>query len=113
MALTGSLPVQHRRLDTQAIGLALCALAGVALLPWYVIEDGFWGLQWLLAGFPLASQSAPALFLWFKAANLWLLPVGLVVFLIVAIASRRPRSNACRSGESHPRRSRRCGLADR
>ena len=82
--------MQKNRLDSQAIGLALCALAGIALLPWYAIEDGFWGFTWMLAGFPLASESAPALFLWAKAANLWLLPVGLIAVAALVAAWLRP-----------------------
>ena len=82
--------MQNHRLDRQAIGTALCALAGVALLPWYAIEDGFWSLRWLLQGFPLEAQSAPALFLWLRGANLWLLPVGLIALCALVIAWRRP-----------------------
>ena len=82
--------MQKNRLDSQAIGLALCTLAGIAVLPWYAIEDGFWGLAWMLAGFPLATESAPALFLWARAANLWLLPVGLVAVAALVAALLRP-----------------------
>ncbi len=59
--------MQNNRLDTQALGIALCALVGVAILPWYAIEDGFWSIKWLLDGFPLVADTSPALFLWFKA----------------------------------------------
>ena len=72
------------------MGIALCALAGVALLPWYAIDDGFWGFGWVLTGFPLASQSAPALFLWAKAANLWLLPAGLIALATLVVVLLRP-----------------------
>ncbi len=41
----------------------LVGLAGVALLPWYGIEDGFWGLEWLADGYPLEPEYAPLLFL--------------------------------------------------
>jgi iron(III) transport system permease protein len=82
--------VHHQRLDRQAIGIALCALAAVALLPWYAIEDGFWGFQWLAQGYPFASQSAPALVLWLQGANLWLLPVGLIALAALLVTLRRP-----------------------
>lgn len=82
--------MQNHRLDRQAIGTALCALAGVALLRWYAIEDGFWSLRWLLQGFPAGSPTAPALFLWLRGANLWLLQVGLIALCALVIAWRRP-----------------------
>jgi iron(III) transport system permease protein len=81
---------QPHRLDTQALGTAAAALIGVALLPWYAIEDGFWALKWLLHGYPLAAESAPALFLWLKGANLWLLPVAGVALATLAAVLLRP-----------------------
>ena len=78
------------RLDRQAAGIALCALAGTVLLPWYAIQDGFWGFGWLVSGFPFDSQSAPALFLWFKGLNLWLLPVALIALAALLAVVRRP-----------------------
>ena len=86
--------MQNNRLDTQAIGIALCALGGIALLPWYAIEDGFWGFTWMAAGFPPATASSPALFLWVKAANLWLLPVGLLVVAALLVTLLRPSAAA-------------------
>ena len=80
---------QHR-LDTQAVGMALCALASLALLPWYALEDGFWSLKWLLAGYPLAQESAPALFLWLKGEKLWLLPVAVLALAALVTTLRRP-----------------------
>ena len=82
--------VPARRLDAQALGTAAAALIGVALLPWYAIEDGFWALQWLLHGYPLATESAPALILWLKGANLWLLPVAGVALAALAAVLSRP-----------------------
>ncbi len=72
------------------MGIALCGMAGVALLPWYAIEDGFWSLKWLLAGFPLSSESAPALFLWARGANLWLLPMAVLALAALVTVLRRP-----------------------
>jgi iron(III) transport system permease protein len=81
--------VQKGRLDTQALVIALCALAAIVLLPWYAIEDGFWSLKWLWGGYPMAAESAPALFLWAKAANLWLLPIGVLVLALLLVVLRR------------------------
>jgi iron(III) transport system permease protein len=81
---------QPHRLDTQALGTAAAALVGVTLLPWYAIEDGFWALKWLLQGYPLAAETAPALFLWLKGANLWLLPVAGVALATLAAVLLRP-----------------------
>ena len=84
---------QTHSLDTQALGTAVAALVGIALLPWYAIEDGFWALKWLLRGYPLAAESAPALFLWLKGANLWLLPVAGVALTTIAAVLLRPSAS--------------------
>ena len=84
---------QTHSLDTQALGTAVAALVGIALLPWYAIEDGFWALKWLLHGYPLAAASAPALFLWLKGANLWLLPVAGVALTTIAAVLLRPSAS--------------------
>ena len=65
------------RLDRQAAVLALCVLLGVAVFPWYAIQDGFWSTGWL-GNYPLSGDAAPALFLWLQGHNLWLMPVGLL-----------------------------------
>jgi len=82
--------VQNNRLDTQALGIALCALVGVAILPWYAIEDGFWSIKWLLDGFPLVADTSPALFLWFKGTALWLIPIALIAMAALITTLRRP-----------------------
>ena len=76
-----------KRLDRQAAGIALCVLLGVAILPWYAVQDGFWGTSWL-GGYPLSSDAAPALFLWLQGRNLWLLPVG-ALGLVALLAGLR------------------------
>ncbi len=76
------------RLDRQAAGIALCVLLGVAILPWYAIQDGFWSTQWLGA-YPMSGDSAPALFLWLQGRNLWLLPVGALGLLALLAGLRR------------------------
>ncbi|UVK36615.1 iron ABC transporter permease [Mesorhizobium sp. AR10] len=54
---------------------------GFALLPWYGIEDGFFGFSWLFDGYPFDSKFAPALVLALKGEKLWLAPLG---FLLAA-----------------------------
>ena len=81
---------QQQRLDAQAVGTVLFALLGLLVLPWYAIEEGFWSTRWLLGGYPLDSVSAPALFLWFKGASLWLLPMLLLTLVALAAALARP-----------------------
>ena len=82
-------PPRQNTLDRQALGIALCALLALALLPWHGIEEGFWSLRWLKA-YPLAPESAPALFLWFTGRSLWLLPLGLMATAALALALLRP-----------------------
>lgn len=52
---------------------------GFAVLPWFGVEDGFFGLSWLLKGYPLDSELAPALVLNLKGEKLWLAPLGLLL----------------------------------
>ena len=66
-------------LDRPALGLLLVFLAGVALFPWYMLQDGFWSFQWL-SGYPLYPEHAPALFLLLQGKNLWLAPVVAIAF---------------------------------
>ena len=58
---------------TIALWLAV-GLAGFCLLPWYVLEDGFWSFEWL-DGYPFDSDYAPALFLLIQNQKLWLAPL--------------------------------------
>jgi len=48
---------------------------GFLILPWYGIEDGFFRLDWLLDGYPLDSDYAPAAFLIGQGEKLWLAPL--------------------------------------
>lgn len=52
---------------------------GFAVLPWFGVEDGFFGLSWLLKGYPLDSKLAPAFVLNLKGEKLWLAPLGLLL----------------------------------
>jgi len=68
---------------TVALWLAV-GLIGYVILPWYVIEDGFWSLEWLLGGYPTDSDFAPAILLVFIDDKAWLGPI--VLFLIAPLA---------------------------
>ncbi len=48
---------------------------GFCLVPWYGIEDGFFGFEWLTAEYPFDEDYAPALFLLLQGQKLWLLPL--------------------------------------
>ncbi|MDP6706375.1 MAG: iron ABC transporter permease [Alphaproteobacteria bacterium] len=63
----------------------LTGLAGYALLPWYAIEDGFWGLEWAFDGYPFEPEYAPLLFLMLGGEAPWLWPLG--IFLAIAAAA--------------------------
>ncbi len=55
--------------------------AGFCLVPWYGIEDGFFGFEWLSDGYPFGPDYAPALFLILQGKKLWLASV--VPFIIL------------------------------
>ena len=61
------------------IVLAL-GIAAFLILPWYRIDDGFFGLGWL-DGFPADRSSAPAIFQLFSHGRWWL---GIVALLMLA-----------------------------
>lgn len=52
---------------------------GFAVLPWFGVEDGFFGFSWLFEGYPLDSEFAPALILNLKGEKLWLAPIGMAL----------------------------------
>jgi len=62
---------------------------GFAIFPWYVIEDGFWGLSWLADGFPFDSDTAPAAFLLAMGEKIWLAPVIFFLGLPLLALGRR------------------------
>ncbi|MDH3968361.1 MAG: iron ABC transporter permease, partial [Rhodospirillales bacterium] len=61
---------------------------GLAVLPWYAIEDGFWIFDWL-DGYPVDSDVAPALLQGFGHGRWWLLPVCLALAAPLGILGRR------------------------
>lgn len=70
----------------------IIGLIGYCILPWYVLEDGFWGWEWLIDGYPFDTDYAPALFLFLQGEKLWLSPV--VIFLLLPLVGRLPSANA-------------------
>lgn len=76
---------------TVVIWLAV-GVAGYAVLPWYVIEDGFWSLLWLTGGWPLDRDYAPGLIQSTLLGRFWLAPVGLLLLAPLAVLGR-PRSD--------------------
>jgi iron(III) transport system permease protein len=65
---------------------------GFAVLPWYGIDDNVFTLSWLLDGWPLDEDVAPAAFLAATGRKLWLAP--LVLFLLLPLATRgRPKAD--------------------
>ena len=61
---------------------------GLAVLPWYAIEDGFWIFDWL-DGYPVDSDFAPALLQGLGHGRWWLLPVCLALAAPLGILGRR------------------------
>lgn len=70
----------------------LVGWAGFCLVPWYGIEDGFFGFEWLSDGYPFDPDYAPALFLILQGKKLWL--AATVPFIVIpALALTRIKSD--------------------
>ena len=54
---------------------------GFLILPWYVIEDGFWGLEWVLDGYPFDTDYGPAWAHLLEGEKVWLAPIPLLLLL--------------------------------
>lgn len=67
-------------------------LIGFCILPWYVQEDGFWGFEWLVDGYPFDPDYAPGLFLLMQGEKLWLAPVPVWLLLPVVALGFSARS---------------------
>ena len=59
---------------------------GFLILPWYVIEDGFWGLEWVLDGYPFDTDYGPAWAHLLEEEKVWLAPIPL--FLLLPLLTR-------------------------
>ena len=68
-------------------------LIGFCLLPWYVQEDGFWGFEWLVDGYPFDPDYAPGLFLLLQGEKLWLAPIPVWLLLPIFALGFSSRTN--------------------
>lgn len=70
-------------------------IIGYALLPWYILEDGFWSFEWLFDGYPFDTDYAPALFLIAQGEKVWLAPLiaPLLLPLLALVYKRRDRGS--------------------
>ena len=73
---------------TVALWLAV-GWIGFAILPWYVIEDGFWAFDWLFDGYPLDGDYAPAVLQVLIDDKAWLAPIALFLLAPLAVAGRK------------------------
>jgi iron(III) transport system permease protein len=63
---------------------------GYAVLPWYAIDDGFWGVAWLNKGYLTEADQASALVAGLALDRPWLAPLGLFLLMPFAVM-RRPK----------------------
>ena len=69
-----------------ALWLAVGAF-GYFILPWYTTDDSFWSFVWLVDGYPLDSDYAPAIVQVFEHGKFQLLPLAL--FLLIGLFALR------------------------
>jgi iron(III) transport system permease protein len=74
-------PTRRWPLHPTVVLLLAVGWVGYALLPWYAVDDGFFSFAWLIDGWPLDEDVAPALFLVAQGENLWLAPLALFLLL--------------------------------
>ena len=79
----------HKQNPTIMLWLVVGIFASL-VLPWYGIEDGFFGFEWLFDGYPMDSDYAPLALLLIQGEKLWLAPL-LVPFLVATYAAGLPR----------------------
>ena len=56
---------------------------GFVIAPWHVIEDGFWGFEWVVDGYPFDPDYAPALLQAWMGEAVWFAPIAF--FLLVPL----------------------------
>jgi iron(III) transport system permease protein len=76
-------------LDRTARRWLLIGAAGFCLLPWYMLEDGFWGFGWLFDGYPFDADHAPGLFLLLQGEKTWLWPLAPLLLAPLATCGRK------------------------
>ena len=54
---------------------------GFLVAPWYVLEDGFWSFEWIVDGYPLDTDYAPAVLQATIGDANWLGPIGFFLLL--------------------------------
>lgn len=64
-------------------------LTAFLILPWYVIEDGFWGLEWIVDGYPLDPDYGPAWAQIMEGGKVWLTPIPFFLLLPLATLGRK------------------------
>ena len=74
----------------------IVGLAGFLILPWYGVSGGFWSFEWIVEGYPVNPEVAPAIVLVFAGGRLWLLPL-LLFLLVVPFALRLEPTDPQRS----------------
>ena len=55
----------------------LLGWVGFLIVPWYLLEDGFWSFVWLTDGYPTDIDYAPAILQGLLGERVWLLPLAL------------------------------------
>ncbi len=73
-------------IDKVAAVWIVVGFVGFGVLPWYVIEDGFWFFGWLTDGYPLDPDYAPGLVQVFADGKIWLAPVAFFLAGALAVA---------------------------
>lgn len=75
-----------------ALWLAI-GIVGLCVLPWYMLEDGFWSVEWLSA-WPLDAEAAPAIVLIFSGEAPWLAPLPILLSLPFFVLGRDRRATS-------------------
>ncbi|HSF94567.1 MAG TPA: iron ABC transporter permease [Thermohalobaculum sp.] len=75
-------------MDRSILTWLIVGAAGFCLLPWYTLEDGFWGFEWLFDGYPFDTDYAPGLFLLLQGEKPWLWPLLPLLLVPLATAGR-------------------------
>ncbi len=80
--------VTHAGLNRIVLTWLIVGLIGFAVLPWYMLEDGFWGFGWL-QGYPFDPDYAPALFHLIQGKKPWLWPLLFLLLLPLVTWGRK------------------------
>ncbi len=77
MALTDTAQTRRGTVHPTLVLWLIVGWVGFLLLPWYGLEDGIFSLEWLIDGYPMDEDYAPAFFLGLQGEKLWLMPIAL------------------------------------